>query len=261
MKRRTISLLMSAAIVIALWYGLAIVVSATRGVSFPTPLSTGVSLVGLLTGRILVGHSVYKHFLHSLTRWGVAFSIASVAGVAYGLAAGWRRTLEHVTLPIVHILQLIPGLAWIPVALLMFGIGQGATIFMIAVTAFSPIAINVVGGVRCVDTTYLRAARMMGARGRRILFSVLLPGALPQILSGLRTGLGNGWRVLVAAEMVVGTGTGLGYSIIQARWTLDYASAFSCVLLICLVGLLLERLLFTRIERATVERWGMSNAR
>ena len=160
-------------------------------------------------------------------------------------------------MPCVHMLQLIPGLAWIPVALLIFGVGEKATVFMIAMTAFTPVAINVHGGVKRVDEVYVRAARMMGARGGDLFVHVLIPGALPHILSGLRVGLGNGWRVLVAGEMIVGAGTGLGYAIIQARWTLDYASAFACVVIICVVGLVLERLVFMPLERRTVEQWGL----
>lgn len=76
-------------------------------------------------------------------------------------------------------------------------------------------------------------------------------------MSGLRVGLGNSWRVVVAAGMIVGTGTGLGYSIIQSRWTLDYPSAFVCIILICIVGLLIEYVAFARLEAATVRRWGM----
>ena len=128
---------------------------------------------------------------------------------------------------------------------------------MIAVTAFTPIAINVVSGVKQVDAMYIRAARMLGADGKTLFLRVLLPGALPQLISGLRIGLGNGWRVLVAAEMIVGTGTGLSYAIVQARWTLDYASAFVCVIIICIIGLIVERCLFIPLEKMTAEKWGI----
>ena len=101
-----------------------------------------------------------------------------------------------------EILQLIPGLAWIPVAILIFGIGDQATLFMIAVTAFAPVAINVSGGVKRVDEMYIRAARMLGLNNRMLFMTVLVPGALPHILSGLRIGLGNSWRVLVRNNFV-----------------------------------------------------------
>jgi ABC-type nitrate/sulfonate/bicarbonate transport system permease component len=249
--------LASLVLVLSLWQLTAMVVAAWRSVPFPTPWTTALRLLGALGGDILVDHTLYRHVIDSLGRWILAFLAASTSGVAFGLAAGWWRAAEKITMPIVHILQLVPGLAWIPVAILIFGVGEKATFFMIALTVFAPVVINVVSGVKRVDVNYLRAARMLGA-GRKVLFlRVLLPGALPHILSGLRVGLGNGWRVLVAAEMIVGTGTGLGYAIVQARWTLDYAAAFVCIIVICLVGLATERLVFSPLEKKTVERWGL----
>ena len=90
---------------------------------------------------------------------------------------------------------------------------------------------------------------MLGAGKRAIFFRVLLPGALPAALSGLRLGMGNSWRVLLAAEMVVGTGTGLGYSIVESRWSLDYTAAFACLVVIALIGVLVEYGLFQPLEK------------
>lgn len=245
-------------LVIAVWQATAMAVTAWRHVPFPTPWVTSLRLIGALGGEIMVDHTLLRHAGDSLGRWIAAFGMASVAGVAFGLAAGWWRPLEQLTMPAVHILQLVPGLAWIPVAILIFGVGEKATFFMIALTVFAPAVINVVSGVKRVDVALLRAARMLGAGPSALFLRVLIPGALPQILSGLRVGLGNGWRVLVAAEMIVGTGTGLGYAIVQARWTLDYAAAFVCIIVICLVGLATEHLVFRPLEKLTVERWGLA---
>lgn len=243
-----------------IWFVVAAVVSALRGVDFPTPFATFLRLVNLFSGEELVEQCLYRHIGDSLRRWVTGFSLAAACGLAFGLTAGREGTFRRLTLPLVHCLQLVPGLAWIPVALLLFGISEKTTVFMIAVAAFPPVAINVLAGVKEVDATYLRAARMMGAHGTTLVFRVLLPGALPHILSGLRVGLGNGWRVLLAAEMVVGTGTGLGYSIIQSRWTLDYTSAFACLMVIMLIGLGFERIVFANMERWTVERWRLPDS-
>ena len=254
---RPILALMPFALALLVWSVVAAVVSATRGVDFPTPSQTFGRLFDLARGTPILEHTLYRHAWDSICRWAVGFGIAAVLGIAVGLTTGWWHRLERLVVPLVHMLQLIPGLAWIPVALLLFGVGQQATVFMIAATAFSPVAISVLEGTKRVDQAYVHAARMMGARGGAIFFRVLIPGSLPHILSGLRIGLGSGWRVLVAGEMVVGTGTGLGYAIIQARWTLDYASALACVVTVCSVGLCLERCLFLPLERRTVERWGL----
>ena len=244
-------------LVLLLWEGLALTVTWLRGVFFPSPWDTLAKLWRMLLGKPFLDHSIYTHTLDSLQRWIGGFLIGGGAGISLGLACGRWLTVERLFMPTVQILQLIPGLAWIPVAILIFGIGDGATLFMIAITAFAPVAINVAGGVKRVDEMYIRAARMLGLNNRMLFVNVLVPGALPHILSGLRIGLGNSWRVLVAAEMIVGSGTGLGYAIIQSRWTLDYAGAFVCIAIICCIGLIVERFIFMSLEKRTVELWGL----
>ena len=244
-------------LVLLLWEALALAVTWLRGVFFPTPLETLTKLWRMLLGRPFLDHSIYTHTLDSLQRWIGGFIIGGGTGIGIGLACGRWLSIERLLMPTVQILQLIPGLAWIPVAILIFGIGDGATLFMIAVTAFAPVAINVAGGVKRVDEMYIRAARMLGLNNRMLFINVLVPGALPHILSGLRIGLGNSWRVLVAAEMIVGSGTGLGYAIIQSRWTLDYSGAFVCIAIICGIGLIVERLIFIPLEKRTIELWGL----
>ena len=255
-----IHFLLTLCLILTIWFTISETISWFRDIDFPSPWATGKALLRLLKGTPLGDHTLYRHVIDSLSRWGIGFAIAAFSGVAYGIVAGFSAPIARITLPMVHILQMIPGLAWIPVALLLFGVGVKSTIFMIAATAFAPIAISVTDGVKRVDTTYLRAARMLGAHGWQLIVGVLVPGALPQILCGLRVGLGSGWRVLLAAEMIVGTGTGLGYSIIQARWTLDYASAFACLTIICAIGLLIEHGLLARLEQATIARWRLSSS-
>jgi ABC-type nitrate/sulfonate/bicarbonate transport system permease component len=243
---------------LALWWGLAVGVSELRRVVFPTPYDTYQRVVGLLRGSSLNDFTIYQHVADSLQRWAFGFGIAMGIGIFSGLLLGWSRLLERLSMPTITVLQLVPGLAWIPVAILLFGIGERATVFMIAVTALAPIVINTTAGVKGVDEMYVRAARMMGAEDRTLFVRVLLPGSLPHLLSGLRVGFANGWRVLVAGEMIVGTGTGVGYSIIQSRWTLDYAAAFVCIAIICIIGLTAERGILLPLERRTVERWGLA---
>lgn len=248
----------SIAIPLLLWWALAVLVTHLRGVPFPTPQATLERLLSLIRGRLLVDFTIYQHLSDSLRRWALGFGLAMTVGIISGLVLGWSRLLERLSMPTVTVLQLIPGLAWIPVAILLFGIGERATIFMIAITAFAPIVINTTAGVKGVSEILVRAAEMMGADHRTLFVRVLFPGSLPHLLSGIRVGFANGWRVLVAGEMVVGTGTGLGYSIIQSRWTLDYAGAFVCIAIICMIGLLVERGLLLPLERRTVDRWGLA---
>ena len=241
---------------LGLWLAVAWVVRG-RGAPFPGPAETLVYLLEALRGRELLGHSIYAHVGASVGRWAVGFLGGFLGAIVVAVLAGASRVLERILMPLVYVLQLVPGLAWVPVAILLFGLSNQATVFMIVVTALGPIAVNMVAGIRSAKEEHLRVARMAGAGTGEILLHVLLPGSVPHLMSGLRVGLGNCWRVVVAAEMVVGSGMGLGYSIIQSRWTLDYASAFVCIILICLVGLVVEYVGFTRLEAATVKRWGM----
>lgn len=250
-----------ALILLLLWQVAAEAVMLLRDVEFPTPWTTLLRLVQLAGGDPLSGSSLYVHIEASLRRWAAGFGFAAAAGVTFGLIAGQSRRIGRLTEGIPQTLLLVPGLAWVPVAILLFGIGEHSTIFMIAMAAFAPIAINVLSGVRSIDPKLIMAARMLGAGRRALFFRVLIPAALPAMLSGLRIGLGTAWRVLVAAEMVVGTGTGLGHSIIQARWTLDYASSFACIVTIVALGLFFEHILLRQLEKRTVARWQPSGGR
>jgi len=243
-----------------LWQAVAMLVPWLRQLepgAFPGPWDTAQrAFEVILQAKPLLGHSIFMHTAVSLLRWGVGFTLAAVLGILTGAALGRIAVLHRACMPLVYVLQLIPGLAWIPVTILLFGLGDGATIFMIAMAAFPPMVINVVAGMRTTPTAYLAVARMVGANRRMIFWQVLAPASIPHLLSGMRVALGNSWRVVVAAEMVVGAGTGLGYSIIQSRWTLDYAGAFVCIAVIAVIGLLTEQLLIARIEERTLQRWG-----
>lgn len=241
-------------IVVLIWHGLALFVLWQRGVPFPTPWQTLERLLELVRGVPLSGQSLGEHIFRSVYRWLLGSGLAAGLGISYGLLAGWFRSVEIATARIPQTLLLVPGLAWVPVALLLFGVGEQATLCMIFLAAFSPVAVSVLAGVRALDPALIRAARMLGA-GRAMLFlRVLIPAALPALLCGLRLGLATGWRVLVAAEMVVGTGTGLGYSLIQSRWNLDYASSFACIVVVCALGLGVDQVL-TYAERKTIAQW------
>lgn len=244
---------------LGLWQAVAFSVTAMRGIPFPTPIECLRSLADLLGGTVFLEHTIYHHLLVSLARWAEGFGIGFGAGLAYALIAGWWRGARLITMPTVEVLQVIPGLAWIPIAILLFGLNHTATVAMIAVTTFPAVAISGVMGVRSVDSRYVRAARMCGAGSAALFATVLLPGAASHLLSGLRISVGASWRVLVAAEMIVGSGDGLGYAIIQSRWTMDYVSSFVCIGLIASLGLALERLVLTPLEGCTVRRWGLSH--
>jgi ABC-type nitrate/sulfonate/bicarbonate transport system permease component len=242
---------------VALWQGLAIWERQVRGVPFPGPWDVLLRLGGLLGGEPWLGESLASHLGASTSRWALGFGLGAVIGLGWGLLVGGSRLASRLTRPWLEIVQVVPGLAWIPIALLIFGVGPAATVAMITVTTIPAVALAAAMGLQTMDRHQLAAARMLGAGRRALLLTVILPALLPHLLTGLRLGMGAAWRVLVAGEMVVGIGGGLGYAILQSRWTLDFEGALAGVLVIALTGLALERGLFGTLERLTVERWGM----
>ena len=250
----------AAAFGLALWQLVAAIVYVRRGVLFPTPVECFTGLVHMLGGAEFLDHSIYRHTLESCLRWIQGFGVAFCAGLVYAFAAVCLPFFRAVSMPTVEVFQLIPGLAWVPVVILLFGLNPTATIAIIALTTFPIMAVAGVMGFGSVDARYLQAGRMCGYGPWGLFRTVYVPGALPHLLSGTRIAVGSSWRVLVAAEMVVGSGSGLGYAIIQSRWTMDYVSAFVCIIIISVLGLALERLVLLPLERRTLRRWGMNNA-
>lgn len=257
-RKKALFLLFPLLLLFGSWQLVALLVYVQRGVFFPTPLDTFFRLLALLGGETLLQHTLYGHLLMSLTRWGWGFLLALLLGMGLGILMGWSATLLQIIRPLITILQPIPSLAWIPVAILLLGLGERSTIFIIFLAGIFPIVINMSAGMTSVNPMYVRAARMLGSRDGTLFFRVLLPAALPHLLSGFRVGLANGWRALIAAEMVAGAGSGLGYAIYQSRWNLDYTSAFVSIIMICFMGLFMEGFGFSLIEKKTVKRWGMT---
>lgn len=254
LRNRTIPYIL----LLTFWQGIAAIVWIYRGIPFPNPLVTASHFFRLVTGSPLLGKSIYLHLGVSLCRWLLGFTLAALLGIGIGILTGSYQSLDNIITPLLALLQPIPSLAWIPVAILLLGLGFTSTVFIIILAAFFPIAINTGSGIKNVEPILIQAARMLGATNCSILCRVALPASLAQILSGLRIGLANGWRALIAAEMVAGTGSGLGYAIYQSRWNLDYPSAFACISFIALLGLLVEGFVFTVIEDRTIKKWGVT---
>src|SRR5215470_218 len=185
------------------------------------------------------------------------FALAAAAGVAIGFAMGRSRRAEDVVLPLISIGAPIPGLAYAPLFLLWFGLGNVTAVLLVAVVSAFPIVFNTWAGVKAVKEIWLRSAQAMGADDRRLLHHVILPGALPYMLTGLRLGLAQAWRILVGVEMLAAVPWGLGWMIFGAREFLNTDVMLAGVFVIGVIGLALEKLVFQRLENYTVVRWGM----
>jgi len=184
----------------------------------PSPVQVAAGLVDLIVTGMPPGHPLHLHVYYSLQRVLLGYALALATAVPLGLLMGWSRTVCAMIEPLVEIVRPIPPLAWIPLSILWFGIGIKSAAFIIFLGAFFPILLNTINGVRGIEPVLIEAARMLNA-GRRFFFlNVLVPGAMPSILTGMRIGIGVGWMSLVAAEFTgVRQGYGLGYMIMTAR--------------------------------------------
>jgi NitT/TauT family transport system permease protein len=224
---------------------------------FPERLFPPVEAVVAAFWRLTEAGILPHHAFDTVLRLLAGFALAAVAGVAIGIAMGRWRLAEDVFLPLVSIGAPIPGLAYAPLFLLWFGLGNLSTVLLVAFVSAFPIIFNSWTGVKAVKQIWLRAAQAMGADDRALFRHVILPGALPYILTGLRLGLAQAWRILVGVEMLASVQWGLGWLIFGAREFLNTDVMLAGIVVIALIGLALEKLVFARIEEFTVVRWGM----
>jgi NitT/TauT family transport system permease protein len=198
-----------------------------------------------------------RHAVETIFRLLAGFSIAGIVGVAIGIAMGRSRRAQDILLPLVSIGAPIPGLAYAPLFLLWFGLGNLSSILLVGFVAAFPVILNTWTGVKAVKEIWLRSALALGADNRRLFRTVVLPGALPYILTGLRLGLAQAWRILVAVEMLASVSWGLGWLIFGAREFLNIDVMLAAISVIAVIGLALEKFVFQRLENYTVVRWGM----
>jgi ABC-type nitrate/sulfonate/bicarbonate transport system permease component len=184
----------------------------------PSPILIIAGIKELALVGLPAGNSLFMHCFESLLRVSAGFIIAAALGIPLGIFIGWLRFLRTILTPIIEIIRPIPPLAWIPLAILWFGIGFKSAAFIIFLGCFFPILLSTVSGVLSADKILIEAAKTLGAKENKIFTSVLVPAATPSIFTGIRIGLGIGWMTLVAAEFTgVKSGYGLGYMIMVAR--------------------------------------------
>jgi len=223
----------------------------------PPKLFPGVDRIVAAFVRLMANGVLPAHALGTLARLAAGFALGAVAGVILGLVMGRSRWAEDVLLPLVSVGNPIPGLAYAPLFVIWFGLGNLPAVLLVGFAAAFPVAVNTWTGVRAVKAIWIRSAVAMGARERQLFRKVVLPGALPAVMTGLRLGLARAWRVLVAVEMLTSVPLGLGWLIFGAREFLATDVMLAGIAVIGLVGLGLEKLVFEPLERATVVRWGM----
>jgi NitT/TauT family transport system permease protein len=238
-------------VVAALWEAV-----AHLGV-FPAQFFPTLETIAARFAHLTVNGVLPHHAADTLARLTIGFVLAAVAGVAIGVVMGRSKRAEDILLPLVSIGAPIPGLAYAPLFLLWFGPGNIPAVALVAFVSAFPIIYNSWTGVKAVKEIWLRSAQAMGADDRRLFRYVVLPGALPYIVTGLRLGLAQAWRILVAVEMLAAVPWGLGWLIFGAQEFLNTDVMLAGITVIALIGLALEKFVFAPLENYTVVRWGM----
>jgi NitT/TauT family transport system permease protein len=229
-----------------LWAG-AVRISGTT--LFPSPIEVGWGLVELVQKGLL-----FKYIIASLFRVTWGFMLAVLVGVPCGLLLGWFRGAQAAFNPLIQAFRPISPIAWIPVAILWFGVTDAAPIFLIFLASVFPITVSSMAAVRSVQSVHLRAAQNFGLTDAQLFRQVILPATLPQIITALRISLGVAWLVVVAAEMIA-VNSGLGYLIIDARNAgKRYDLVVAGMVVIGVIGWLLD-LLMRQLERFQALKW------
>ncbi len=239
-------------VLILVWQGLSSsgIVPAYK---LPSPAKVTTGFFDLIRTGMPPGHLLHIHIYYSLLRvlWG--YSLALLVAVPLGLLMGWSDKVRSLIEPLIEMIRPIPPLAWIPIAILWFGIGGKSAAFIIFLGAFFPILLNTISGVLSIDPVLIEAARVLNAGRRFIFLKVLVPGAIPSILTGMRIGIGIGWMTLVAAEFTgVKQGYGLGYMIMTARDIQRSDEIIAGMLVIGSIGLVIDACL-KLIERQMIK--------
>jgi NitT/TauT family transport system permease protein len=215
---------------------------------FP-PFSTVVQEFYYLTINGVLG----DNFLSSLGRVLIGFTAGSIAGILVGAIMGWKDIAHKALNPIINIIYPIPALGWLPLLMLWIGINELLPITIIFICSFFPVCYNTVTGIRNVDRDYIKAARTLGASDLRILATVVMPLALPNIFTGLRLEAGMAWRVIIAAEMVA-IPTGIGALMMKAENLMRIDIIIVCLIVLAVMCLTFERF-FAFLEERVTAKW------
>jgi len=246
MLKQTLPSILVLAAVVAVWWA---VVVLTKSVIFPTP---GEVVKGTL--ELARDGTLWEHIGASLFRVGAGFGLAVLFAIPLGLWMGWVRGAFVTLNPVFQILRPISPIAWIPIAILWFGVGDASPIYLIFIASVFPMIVQTTVGVHTIEKRYLRAAENFGVPRGKLFRKVVFPATLPQIIVGMRIGLGVAWLVVVAAEMIA-LRSGLGYMIIDSRNAGNrYDLVIAGMIIIGLIGLLLDGLM-RLLEGLKVVRW------
>jgi NitT/TauT family transport system permease protein len=238
--------LMVIALLVALWW---VAVSISKSPIFPTPWQVILGTIELIRQGLL-----FRHVTASLFRVTFGYLLAAALAIPLGMLMGWFKEIYTALNPLTQLLRPISPIAWIPLAILWFGVGNLSPIFLIFLSSFFPMLIETTAGIHTIERNYLLAAQNFGVSRWKLFRLVILPAALPQIIIGMRISLGVAWLVVVAAEMIASS-SGLGYLIIDSRNSGNrYDLVVAGMIIIGVIGLLLDNFM-RRLEGLDEVRW------
>jgi NitT/TauT family transport system permease protein len=224
---------------------------------FPRVLLPTIQTVLQTLFTMLANGTMFEHAGATLYRVLFGFGLALAVGLPLGILMARFKPVENFFLPLVSALMPIPSFSLVPLFMLWFGIGNTTTILIVFYAATFPMLFNTWSGVRAVNPLWLRAAGSMGADEKKLFWKVIIPGAFPFIITGMRQAFLRSWIAVVGAEMIAASDWGLGWVIFDAKEFLQTDTMMASIVVIGVIGFVFERLVFGSIERATVQRWGM----
>jgi len=239
------------AAVLAIWEGFA------RSGMFSTAMTPPVESIASIMWQMIADGSLPLNALATLIRVFIGLAICFVIAVPLGVLMARSWVAERIFLPVLSVLLPIPSLAWVPLFILWFGIGDFVTILVVVYAAFFPLVYSVWTGVRAVNPIWLRSAIVMGADETTLFRKVIWPAALPYIITGLRLSFGRAWIGVIGGELLASPKFGLGEIIFNAKEFLDAGVMLATLVGIGAIGIVFERFVFQMLENATVRRWGM----
>lgn len=221
-----------------------------------TPLPSGLRVLGLAWSNA-TDPAIVPALAGSLRRMAVGFSAVFVLGVGLGMLIGRFRSLDNILGTLAAALNAIPGAAWVPLAIFLFGLNQKAVIFTIVLGATGIVMLNTSFGIKDVPPLILRAAKTMGASGTKIFWHVIIPAALPRIVDGLRLAWAFGWRALMAGELLISSVRGMGQVLSQVAKQGDIEQLLAYMVIIAFIGMVVDGIIFHRLIGGRIRaRWG-----
>lgn len=226
------------AILLVLWWAVT-ALQLIAPLFLPPPGQVLQKLISVAGPQGFMDATLWQHLSASLMRILIALLAAAIIGIPVGIAMGLSPTVRGILDPLIELYRPIPPLAYLPLMVIWFGIGETSKILLIYLAIFAPVAMSAMAGVKSAQQVRLRAAQSLGASRAQILWFVILPGALPEILTGLRIGLGVGWSTLVAAELIAAT-RGLGFMVQSAGEFLATDVVLAGIAVIAIIAFVLE---------------------